>query len=231
MQHVPISYSSLVYRYDPNANNVCFCFPFPLFFPPATASSGTAASTSPSPTASSCAARPGAHADVAGGVLPRMCCNWPVRAETTGAALGAAELGRIGNAAFVSEGAGGGAGGGFPPWDVFETALVLSPLLLPPPPPPPTLAADADHAVLRTPRLRTLGVGPVFGDCGAWGGVVLCDRGCCCCCRSGALRGGKVAPRSAACATRSHTARWVCLGGAARCALAALTARPLAIRA
>ena len=200
--------------YDPNTNNVCFCFPFPLFFPPATASSGTAASTSPSPT-SSCAARPGAHADVAGGALPRIRCNWPVRAETTGGALGATELGRIGNAAFVSEGAGGGggAGGGFPPCDVFETVLVLSLLL---PPPAPTLPADADHAVLRTPRLRMPGVGPVFDDCGAWGGVVPCDRGCCCCCRGGALRGGNVAARSAACATRSQTARWVCLGGAAR---------------
>ena len=218
--------------YDPNTNNVCFCFPFPLFFPPAppaTASSGTAASTSPSPTASSCAARPGAHADVAGGVLPRICCNWPVRAETTGGALGATELGRIGNAAFVSEGArGGGAGGGFPPWDGFETVLVLLLLLFPPPLlPTPTLAADADHAVLRTPRLRTPGVGPVFAGCGAWTGVVLCGRCRCCCCRSG----GKVAPRSAACATRSQTARCVCLGGAARCALAAFTARPSAIRA
>lgn len=169
--------------YDPNTNNVCFCFPFPLFFPPATASSGTAASTSPSPTTSSCAARPGPHADVTGGVLPRICCNWPARAETTGGALGATELGRIGNAAFVSEGAGGGgAGGGFPPCDVFGTILVLLLLLVPSPPPPvPTLAADADHAVLRTPRLRTPGVGPVIAGCGTWGGVVLCDRGCCCC--------------------------------------------------
>ena len=93
-------------------------------------------------------------------------------------------LGSIGNAAqFVSEGAaGGGAGGGFPPCGVFETVLVLSLLLFPPPlPPAPTLAAEADHAVLRTPRLRTAGVGPVFGGCGAWGGVALCDRGCCCC--------------------------------------------------
>ena len=156
--------------YDPNTNSVCFCFPFPLFFPPPAASSGTAASsTSLSPTASSCAARPGAHADVAGGVLPRICCNWPVRAETTGGALGATELGRVGNAAFVSEGAGGGgAGGGFPLRDVFETVLVLSLLLVPPPlPPVPTLAADADHAVLRTPRLRTPGVDPVLGGCGA----------------------------------------------------------------
>lgn len=220
---------------DPNTNNVCFCFPFPLLFPPATVSSRTAASsTSLSPTTSPCAARPGAHADVAGGVLPRICCNWPARAETTGGALGATELGRVGNAAFVSEGAGGGgAGGGFPLWGVLETVFVSSLLLLPPPlPAAPTLVADADHAVLRTPRLRTPGVGPVFDGCGAWGGVVLCDRGCCCCCcGSGTLRGGKVAPRSAACATRSQTARWVCLGGAARCALAALRARLLAIRA
>lgn len=76
--------------------------PFPLSFPPATAFSGTAASTY---TASSCAARPGAHADAAGGVLPRICCNWSVRAETTGDAQGenATELGRTENAAFVGE--------------------------------------------------------------------------------------------------------------------------------
>jgi len=158
-----------------------------------------------------------------------------VRAETTGGALGATELGSVGNAAFVSAGAGGGgAGGGFPPWDVAETVLALLLLLFPTPlPPVPTLAADADHAVLRAPRLRTAGVGTVVGGWGGWGGVVLlCGRDCCRCrCCRGALRGGKVAPRSAACATRSQTARWVCLAGAARCALAAPTARPLAIRA
>jgi len=96
-------------------------------------------------------------------MLPRMCCSWPVRAETTGGALGAIELGSVGNAAFVSAGAGGGgAGGGFPPWDVVETVLALLPLLLPlPPPPVPTLATDADHAVWRALRLRTPDVGAV----------------------------------------------------------------------
>ena len=88
-----------------------------------------------------------------------------MRTETTGGALGAAELGSVGNAAFVRAGAGGGgAGGGFPPWDVVEAVLALFPLLLPPPPPPvPTLATDADHAVWRVPRLRTPDVGVVVG--------------------------------------------------------------------
>jgi hypothetical protein len=73
------------------------------------------------------------------------CCNWPVRAETTGGALGAAMLGNVGTAAFMSAGGqwslgGGGTGGDFTPWDVVKTVLVLLLLLLPPPPPVPTLA-------------------------------------------------------------------------------------------
>ena len=44
----------------------------------------------------------GTHVGVTSDVVPRICCNWPVRGEMTGA-LGATELGRIGDAAFVSE--------------------------------------------------------------------------------------------------------------------------------
>ena len=197
--------------YDPNVNKVCFCFPLPFFLPPvATSTGGGVSSASLAPTASSCAGRPGAHADVGGGALPRICCIWLERAETTGRDLGAAELGNVGNAAFDSAGAGGGGtGGGFPPCD---NAGVLLAVLLPPLP-ALTLAADADHAVLRVPRLRLPGVGPGGRGCGAWSGVEPCDGGCCCCCRGRIRRGGKVAPRSAACATRSKTARW---GGNAR---------------
>lgn len=175
--------------YDPITNSVCFCFclPFPFFFPPApTSAAGTATSSiSPVPTVSSCGVRPGAHAEVAGGVLLSICCNWPVRAEMTGGALGAPELGSVGNAAFVSAGAGGGgAGGGFPPCNVVETVLVLLLPLLLPLPPVPTLATDADHAVLRAPRWRTPGVGPVVGGCGEW------RDGCCGCGCGGTRRGG-----------------------------------------
>jgi len=205
-------------------NSVCFCFPFPFFFPgPPTATSAGAVTSSASLAlaVSSCAERPGAQADVAGGALPRMCCSWLLREETTGRARGVAELGSIGNAAFVSAGAGvGGAGGGFPPWEAVGAALLL------PPPPALTLAADADHAVLRTPCLRPAGEGPAGRGCGAGDDAITCDDDCCCC---GALRGEMVAPRSAACATRSQTVRCACLGGGAtRCAL---RTRPLAIDA
>lgn len=44
---------------------------------------------------------PDGHTDAAGGVLPRICCNCPVRAETTGGALGATRFGSVGNTVFV----------------------------------------------------------------------------------------------------------------------------------
>ena len=105
--------------YDPSTKSVCFCFCFPFFFPPE-AGAASAATATPSlsrpPDTSSFAARPGAQADVVGGALPRMCWIWPVRAETIGGALGAAEPGKVGNALSVSAGAGGGgAAGGRPP--------------------------------------------------------------------------------------------------------------------
>ena len=185
----------------------------------ATSTGDGVSSASLVPTASSCAGRPGAHADVGGGALPRICCIWLERAETTGRALGATELGNVGNAAFDSAGAGGGgAGGGFPPCD--SAGVLLAALL--PPLPAPTLAADADHAVLRVPRLRPPGVGPGGSGCGVWCGVELCNGGCCCCRRGCIRRGGKVAPPPAACATRSQIARW---------ALVAVNTRGLAIPA
>jgi len=103
--------------YDPSMKSICFCFCFPFFFPPGAGAAATATSSlSLPPATSSCAARSGAQADVVGGALPRICWSWPVRAETIGRALGAAEPGNVGNAESVSAGAGGGgAGGGRPP--------------------------------------------------------------------------------------------------------------------
>ena len=84
-------------------------------------------------------------------------------------ALGAAELGNVGNATFVSAGAGGGgAAGGLGPCDA-DTLLppLASAALLPPPPPPPlapTPTPEAVHVVFRPDFLRKFGVDPV--DCG-----------------------------------------------------------------
>jgi len=95
---------------EPSVNSVCFCFPFPRFFPPPPVAFSETVVLCCSTDCSCSAIRalpPPLQTDAAGAELPKIFCNEPLL-PAAGAGRRCAPDGNSGNAAFESFGGGGG---------------------------------------------------------------------------------------------------------------------------